>query len=171
MITTDAEYTRQNPGVTVYTYNINFLYNPSTPTVFTIKSYVTDAQRAFYGYTSTSKLSMVEFKLTRAYGEEATGTTLDAPIILSLVYDNTAYTPLSGNYCTSIFQRSLLSGLLTTTQLISNPCSEVYTVLNPATQATAQFHYTMANLNTGANITQNQGFIFILQQIEYVASY
>ncbi len=182
MITIPTTFTTINPTVAKYTYTITLFLQNSSFTTFKVSDYITDTQRAYYGYnSSTSKVVGLGFAVKSWTTEYATSSTMDVPSHLRLRYDYANLNLLGATNAVPSGSNNwiILGGFVrastTSTNVRStiNPNNEVYLVTNSSSLAvTSALDFALRPYNNSATALSSSDYVqIVLEYSEYLSRY
>lgn len=171
MITQTANYAPINPSVRKYTYTIPIVTSSATPITFTPSTYITAPMRAFYGYTSTSKISALEVRIVNAEYECPAASAMNVQNVICLTHNTSNFTRMVAGIYNSVAPLNRVVGTVTTVGYLQSPVTTVYITLIPANYASSAFTLSINNASTGTAQSTADIVAFTFELIEYVSVY
>jgi hypothetical protein len=171
MITQTANYAPINPSIQKYTYTMPFVTSLATPINFTPSTWITSAMRAFYGYSSSSKITALELRIVNAEFECPVASAMNTQNIICLTHNTSNFTRMIAGIFNSVAPLTRVVGSVTSVGYLQSPVSTVYITLIPANYASSSFTLSINNASTGTAQSTSDIVAFTVEFIEYVSVY
>ncbi len=166
-----STYTPLGSVSRTFVYPISVRSVASSPITISPSTYIPEAHRALYGYTSTSnRLKAVEIRLVNVNVECPVASAMNVQAAIAISSSSPGFTAIgnrSYNICAPLARNI---GSVTSLQTLQSPSSMMFILDVPGALAGYSFTISIINSNTGAAISTGDYVMYNLEYTEYLSN-